>query len=61
MDVVVEGIEQEETLEAIAQLGAQYAQGYLLSVPLTALAFERWLLARQSGQEYSHLSAAAGA
>ncbi len=60
MDVVVEGIEQEDTLEAIAQLGAQYAQGYLLSVPLTAVAFERWLLARQAGQEPSESLAATG-
>jgi diguanylate cyclase (GGDEF)-like protein/PAS domain S-box-containing protein len=47
MDVVVEGIEQLDALDAVAQLGAQYAQGYLLSVPLTASAFEHWLLARQ--------------
>ncbi|MFY9781855.1 MAG: bifunctional diguanylate cyclase/phosphodiesterase [Candidatus Baltobacteraceae bacterium] len=51
MDVVVEGIEETETLDAIAQLGAQYAQGYLLSVPLTAVALERWLLARQTSPE----------
>ncbi|HTE87260.1 MAG TPA: bifunctional diguanylate cyclase/phosphodiesterase, partial [Dehalococcoidia bacterium] len=36
MDVTAEGIETEEQLSAIAKLGCDYGQGYLLSVPLPA-------------------------
>lgn len=46
MDVVVEGIEQNDTYDAIAELGAQYAQGYLMSVPLPPAQLERWIMAR---------------
>jgi EAL domain-containing protein (putative c-di-GMP-specific phosphodiesterase class I) len=34
-DVVVEGIETEEMLEALRRLGCDYAQGYLIGRPQT--------------------------
>ncbi len=42
-DVVVEGIESERQLAALAEMGVRYAQGYLIGKPLLlpdALAFE---------------------
>jgi len=56
VDVTAEGIETEEQLSAIAKLGCDYAQGYLLSRPLppdeTGRALERWVAdsAAQSGR-----------
>ena len=43
VDVVVEGVENRATFEAIARLGAEYAQGYGISRPLGVPAFEAWL------------------
>lgn len=44
-DIVVEGIETEEMLEALRMMGCEYAQGYLIGRPQTL----DELLARESG------------
>jgi EAL domain-containing protein (putative c-di-GMP-specific phosphodiesterase class I) len=41
--VVAEGVEHEATWAALADMGAQYAQGYFLTAPLFAPEIERWL------------------
>jgi diguanylate cyclase (GGDEF)-like protein/PAS domain S-box-containing protein len=41
--VVVEGVEDRACYEAIARLGAECAQGYGISRPLPAKAFDAWL------------------
>ena len=47
MGVVAEGVEREDVLEALAQLGCGEAQGFLLHAPLSASAFAS-LLHRES-------------
>ena len=41
--IVAEGVEDEETLTALAELGADLAQGYHLSKPLAPAAFNEWV------------------
>jgi len=41
--VVAEGIEDQETLDALRALGCDHAQGYFISRPLPAQEFEGWL------------------
>ena len=43
VDVVVEGVENDIAFAAISRLGAEFAQGFGISHPLTAKAFESWL------------------
>jgi EAL domain-containing protein (putative c-di-GMP-specific phosphodiesterase class I) len=43
VDVVVEGVEDNIAYAAITRLGAEFAQGFGISHPLTAKAFELWL------------------
>ena len=43
--IVAEGVEDAPTLERLAELGCDLAQGYHLSRPLSAPAFEDWLAA----------------
>jgi diguanylate cyclase (GGDEF)-like protein/PAS domain S-box-containing protein len=43
VDVVVEGVETQASFDAIARLGAEFAQGFGISHPLTPKAFEVWL------------------
>jgi diguanylate cyclase (GGDEF)-like protein/PAS domain S-box-containing protein len=43
VDVVVEGVEDTIAFATIARLGAEFAQGFGISHPLTAKAFEAWL------------------
>jgi EAL domain-containing protein (putative c-di-GMP-specific phosphodiesterase class I) len=43
VDVVVEGVEDQIAFDAIALLGAEFAQGFGISHPLTPKAFEVWL------------------
>jgi EAL domain-containing protein (putative c-di-GMP-specific phosphodiesterase class I) len=38
MEVVAEGIETEEQKQILKSLGCGYGQGYLLSIPLDAIA-----------------------
>jgi diguanylate cyclase (GGDEF)-like protein len=45
--LVAEGVEDQETLDALAGLGCDVVQGYHLSRPLPAAAFEDWLDRRE--------------
>jgi diguanylate cyclase (GGDEF)-like protein len=46
LDVVAEGVETEEVLDALASLECDVAQGFLLSRPLPADQLDGWLAAR---------------
>jgi len=41
--VVAEGVEFEHSLTLLKRWNCDTAQGYLISRPLNAMAFERWL------------------
>ena len=41
--VVAEGVESEETLNTLIEMGCDMAQGYYISRPLTAAVLTRWL------------------
>jgi diguanylate cyclase (GGDEF)-like protein len=43
IEVVAEGVETEQALEELRQLGCHLAQGFLISPPLPAEALEAWL------------------
>jgi EAL domain-containing protein (putative c-di-GMP-specific phosphodiesterase class I) len=43
MEVVAEGVETEQALEELRQLGCHLAQGFLISPPLPPEALEAWL------------------
>jgi hypothetical protein len=43
LTIIAEGVEDRETLEHLALLGCDLAQGYHLSRPMAAEAFTRWL------------------
>ena len=45
LSVVAEGIDDQATLEMLRQLGCDYAQGFLISKPMPAIAFVEWLAA----------------
>lgn len=47
MQIVAEGVEDQESLETLAKLGCTFAQGYHISKALPADQFQRWL------QEYA--------
>jgi EAL domain-containing protein (putative c-di-GMP-specific phosphodiesterase class I) len=61
VDVVVEGVEDRVAYDAIARLGAEYAQGFGISHPLTAKAFETWLSDYEANRHSTGASGAAGA
>jgi diguanylate cyclase len=44
--VVAEGVEDEETLRTLGELGCNFAQGYFLSRPIPAPEFVTWLMAQ---------------
>jgi diguanylate cyclase (GGDEF)-like protein len=46
--VVAEGVEDKETLEALAAKGCDQAQGYFIAKPMPAKAFDDWLTDRSS-------------
>ncbi len=48
LSVVAEGVEDGETLTALAELGCDAAQGYFIARPMPASAFLDWLEARPS-------------
>jgi EAL domain-containing protein (putative c-di-GMP-specific phosphodiesterase class I) len=43
MDVIAEGVEDDETADRLAALGAEYLQGYYVSKPLPAADLIQWL------------------
>ncbi|TQV87683.1 putative bifunctional diguanylate cyclase/phosphodiesterase [Aliikangiella coralliicola] len=47
LEVVAEGIEAQDELDVLNQLGCQQGQGYLFSKPLEAAEFEKIFIARQ--------------
>lgn len=51
LSIVAEGVEEEETLHALKELGASKAQGYYLSRPLAAGDFQKWLVESEWGIE----------
>jgi len=48
--VVAEGVETDEQFELLQRLGCDDAQGYLISPPLSADEFERFVAARRSAE-----------
>ena len=49
MEVVAEGVENEEQLEFLRELGCDYVQGYFLSRPLPADELAVWMAGRNAG------------
>jgi diguanylate cyclase (GGDEF)-like protein len=47
LEVVAEGVQDHATLKLLEQLGCDMAQGFCLSRPLSAPAFNEWLASRQ--------------
>jgi len=47
IDVVVEGVENDETYDEIRKMRAECAQGYLIGRPMPASTFEAWMLANR--------------
>ncbi|UTA46711.1 GGDEF domain-containing phosphodiesterase [Simiduia sp. 21SJ11W-1] len=43
LQVVAEGVEDGETLQYLAELGCDYAQGYFIAKPLSVADFEIWI------------------
>jgi len=43
MRIIAEGIETKDQLDAVTALGCQVGQGYLISRPLPATVFQKWL------------------
>ena len=43
INVVAEGVENRETLDALSELGCDIAQGYFISKPLEAENLKSWL------------------
>ncbi|WP_293778036.1 EAL domain-containing protein [uncultured Oxalicibacterium sp.] len=43
LDVIAEGVENEEQADILSQLGCAYGQGYLFAGPLTADRLDEWL------------------
>ena len=50
LQVIAEGVEDEDTLDRLALLGCDFAQGYHLSPPVPAERFARWLQESPWGQ-----------
>ena len=51
LEVVAEGIENEETWAQLADMGCDVAQGYFFSRPLAPEAFTEWLSATTTGED----------
>jgi EAL domain-containing protein (putative c-di-GMP-specific phosphodiesterase class I) len=58
LDVVAEGIERPDQLEALRALGCETGQGYLIGRPMDAEATTRWLLERNPSALTEDLRAA---
>jgi len=48
LELIAEGVEDEETRRQLETLGCDYVQGYLLTRPLAGDEFARWLTAQQA-------------
>jgi len=51
--MVAEGVENAATYDALVGFGCDQAQGYFISRPIPADAFDRWLAERQQGAQHS--------
>ncbi len=51
LKVVAEGVEDEQSLQLLRELGCDQAQGYFISKPVSAQQLEVWLAARQGTQQ----------
>ncbi len=49
--VVAEGVEDSETLDTLADMGCDYAQGFLISKPLPFSSYRNWLDARKNAPQ----------
>jgi EAL domain-containing protein (putative c-di-GMP-specific phosphodiesterase class I) len=56
LQVVGEGVERPEQLEALAELGCHAVQGYLIAEPLDAAAFSAWATG-PAARDWRHRSA----
>jgi diguanylate cyclase (GGDEF)-like protein len=56
LNVIAEGVEDSATLERLAVLGCDHAQGYHVSRPMAADAFDTWLTTSTHGSAASILS-----
>jgi len=54
LSVVAEGIEDQQTLEFLAKLGCDVAQGYFISRPLPVVALGDWLASAHWHPRYAH-------
>ncbi|MEO6201113.1 MAG: EAL domain-containing protein [Cryobacterium sp.] len=59
MTVVAEGVEDQATLTALADLGCDIVQGYHLGRPMSAPAIDAWLQSRTDHEEQAALAEAA--
>jgi len=57
LQVVAEGIENQETYACLAQLGCDMAQGYYLGKPMPAAELEAWLKGLRDGAAAPHADA----
>ena len=56
LSVVAEGIEDQQTLEFLADLGCDVAQGYFISRPLPVVALGDWLASANWHPRYAHVA-----
>ena len=59
LKVVAEGVEDEQSLELLRNLGCDHAQGYYMSRPLPAADLENWLRTSRWGQAHYEPNATA--
>ncbi|WP_052055581.1 EAL domain-containing protein [Myxosarcina sp. GI1] len=50
LTTIAEGVEEEQQLSLLKEIGCNYAQGYLFSKPLSATAATQWLRERQANE-----------
>jgi len=52
--VVAEGVEDNRQLAWLREAGCDFAQGYFIAKPMTAVQFERWMVVRAQGKAARH-------
>ncbi len=55
MNTTAEGIEDQQTLSFLKEIGCELAQGYLLSPPMEPTAIENWFLSRERLRETARI------
>ena len=51
--VVAEGVEDQETLDALEAMNCDQVQGYFIARPMPAADFEEWLASRLGQQSFA--------